>query len=104
MIELRNKLEQRILWILKNINHPITSQIQSSLSLFSVNELSQIWEFLETGSLNPIYNFLEDKKQAYLKIINNLKIQERYAKLQDVKIKERLETEEEKMELIDFNF
>lgn len=104
MIALRLQLEKRILQILEYINHPLKSQIEQNLGLFSVKELSQIWEYLETGSLNPIYKFFEDKKQEYLDIINSIKMKEKFKILKDVKVKERLESEKEDIELIEFNF
>lgn len=102
----REQIEQKILYILRYINHPITEKLEINLSLFSLIELSQIQDFLETWNLNPIYDFLEDKKEEYLDIINSLKIKKRYANLNGIKIKERLEKEKEnkEIELIDFNF
>lgn len=102
----REQIEQKILYILKYINHPITEKLDKNLSLFSLQELSQILQFLETGSLNPIYDFLEDKKREYMDIINSLKVRKRYVTLSNIKLKERLEMESEQkeIELIDFNY
>lgn len=102
----RRKLEQRILSILRYINHPIVPNLEKNLSLFSIHELLQIEEYLETGSLNPIYQFFEDKKNEYLEIINTLKIQKRYQNLSTIKLKEKLEieTEKEELNMITFDF
>lgn len=102
----RDIIEKRILNILKYINHPIKQRLQENMGLFSQQELSQILEFLETWSLNPIYDFLEDKKKEYIDIINSLKVRKKYVTLSNIKLKERLEMESEQkeIELIDFNY
>ncbi len=102
----RDIIEKRILNILKYINHPIKQRLQENMGLFSLQELSQILEFLETWSLNPIYDFLEDKKKEYIDIINSLKVRKKYVTLSNIKLKERLEMESEQkeIELIDFNY
>lgn len=102
----RDIIEKRILNILKYINHPIKQRLQENMGLFSQQELSQILEFLETWSLNPIYDFFDKKIKEYLEILEFLKLKNRYSKLNSLKIKERLESESDKqeIELIDFNF
>lgn len=102
----RQKLELRILQVLKFINHPVVTTLEKNLSLFSMKELFQIDEYLETGSLNPIYNFLQDKEKKYNDIINDLKITKRYSHLNSLKIKERLEvtSEQHEIELIKFDY
>jgi hypothetical protein len=62
--------------------------------------------FLNTGNLESIYDFLEDKKNEYLDIIQNIKIKKRYANLNSIRLLERLESEKikEEIEIIDFNF
>ncbi len=102
----RKNIETRIINILKYINHPITEKLEQSLSLFTIQELTQILEYLETWTLNPIYDFLEDKKKEYLEILEFLKFKNRYVKLNSLKVKERFESENDKqeIELIDFNF
>jgi len=105
MVERKN-LEFRILKILKFINHPIIETLEKNLGLFSIRELLQISEYLETWSLNPIHQFLEDKQKEYKDIINNIKIIKNYSNLWEIKLKERLETEKEQkeIELIDFDY
>lgn len=102
----KQKLEQKIIWILQYINSPRLSIISWNLYLFSTWELLQILNFLNTGNLESIYDFLEDKKNEYLDIIQNLKIKKRYANLNSIKLEERLELEKTKqeIEIIDFNF
>lgn len=106
MLVERQKLEFRILKILNYINHPIVKTLEKNLGLFSMHELLQINEYLETWSLNPIYQFLEDKKKEYTDIINNLKIIKKYSSLWEIKLKERLDVENEQKEidLIDFDY
>lgn len=102
----RQKLELRILHVLKFINHPIVITLEKNLSLFSMKELTQIDEYLETGSLNPIYKFLEDKQKEYIAILNRLKVIKRYSHLNNLKLKERLEVtnEQHEIELIEFDY
>lgn len=102
----RENIQKRIIQILLYINHPIKQRLQENMGLFSQQELSQILEFLETWSLNPIYDFLEDKKKEYIDIINSLKVRKKYVTLSNIKLKERLEMESEQkeIELIDFNY
>jgi hypothetical protein len=47
MVERKN-LEFKILKILKFINHPIIETLEKNLGLFSIRELLQISEYLET--------------------------------------------------------
>lgn len=100
----RQKLEFRILKILKFINHPVVQTLEKNLGLFSMRELSQISEYLETWSLNSIHQFLEDKQKEYIDIINNFKIIKKYSSLKQIKIKERLENENEQKEIDLINF
>lgn len=102
----KQKLEQKIIWILQYIDSPRLSIVRWNLHIFSTWELLQILNFLNTGNLESIYDFLEDKKNEYLDIIQNLKIKKRYANLNSIKLEERLELEKTKQEIevIDFNF
>lgn len=102
----RSDIEGRILKILHYINHPIAPNLEKSLGLFSIKELSQIHEYLETGSLNPIYKFFEEKQKEYLDIISELKMNKRYQHLNSIRLKEKLELEQEKqeIEMISFDF
>lgn len=102
----KQKLEHKIISILQYIDSPKLSIIRWNLHLFSTWELLQILNFLNTGKIEFIYDFLEDKKNEYLDIIHNLKIKKRYANLNSIKLLERLESEKtkEEIEIIDFNF
>lgn len=104
--EYRKDNKKRILEILDMINHPIKSQIEQNITLFSNKELFQIAEYLESWSLNTIYQFLEDKKQEYIDLINELKLRKRYVKLEWIKKDEQHERLEEfeEIEKIEFNF
>jgi hypothetical protein len=44
----RLDFEKNILRILKLINHPVTKKLEENLNLFSLQELSQINEFLKS--------------------------------------------------------
>ncbi|MDD5769537.1 MAG: hypothetical protein PHE25_01095 [Candidatus Gracilibacteria bacterium] len=102
----RLELESKILKILLSINHPITSNLEKNLNLFSLFELTQIYDFLSSGNLSSIYQFLEDKKKEYEEIINNLKIIKQFNFLNNIKINERLEMQKQQKEIenLEFNF
>lgn len=106
MEHLRHDLENSILKILTTIKHPLTSVIKSNLSIFSAKELTQLKDYLETWNLNPIYNFFQEKKQEYIDILDKVKVTKNFIKLKEIKIKERLETQEQQkeLEMIDFDF
>lgn len=105
-IRLKSEVSIRIVYILKYINHPITLVLENNLKIFSLSELKQILWYLETGDLNFIHQFLDDKKKEYLDLINTIKLKKRFSTLSDLKISERLETDKQKQELdlIDFNY
>lgn len=102
----RLELESKILKILLSINHPITSNLEKNLNLFSLFELTQIYDFLSSWNLSSIYQFLEDKKKEYEEIINNLKIIKQFNFLNNIKINERLEMQKQQKEIenLEFNF
>lgn len=91
-------LEQSILKILKSINHPVSDKLESNLNLFSIIELSQIYEYLQTWSLNPIYDFFQKKKKDMIEIINTIKLKKWIDNLSSIKLKEKLELEQENQE------
>lgn len=91
----RLQTETRIFKILEYINHPIIPTLKASLELFSLRELSQILDFLETGSLSPIQQFLTEKIQEYKTLLEEIKMKKAFSKLQGHKIKEKVEREKE---------
>ena len=91
MVENRQYIENRILEILTYIwDNTLAFPLKQNISLFSLKELKQLLEFLETWNLEPIYKFLDEKYKEYLAIIEEIK---------SIKIKNKKETklqEEEK--------
>ena len=94
-------METRIFTILEYINHPVIPALKHNLELFSVKELSQILEFLETWSLNSIHQFLQEKIQEYKGILEELKMKKTFSKLKNHKIRELVEREQEEAEAED---
>lgn len=87
----RQKVENRIFEILTYIDGgTLAFPLRQNIWLFSLKELEQLLEFLESWNLDPIYSFLDEKYKEYLAIIEeikNLKIWE--------KKKEKLKEEEQ---------
>ncbi|MCD5380801.1 hypothetical protein LR004_02640 [Candidatus Gracilibacteria bacterium] len=94
----RIQVETRIFKILEYIHHPIIPALKQNLELFSVVELSQILSFLETGSLNPIQQFLTEKIQEYKGLLEELRMNKAFGKLKTHKMKELEERELEQSE------
>lgn len=94
----RTQVETRIFKILEYITHPIIPTLRKNLELFSVRELSQILDFLETWSLNPIQQFLSEKIQEYKWLLEELKMNKTFSKLKIHKMKELEEREVEESE------
>ena len=94
----RLQVETRIFKILEYIHHPIIPALKQNLELFSVKELGQILDFLETWSLNPIQQFLTEKIQEYKWLLEELKMNKAFSKLKNHKISEKLEREQEEAE------
>lgn len=103
-MEHRYVLENGIINILTSINHPLTKKLKDNIHLFSIIELSQIYNFLKTWNLNPIYNFFEEKKKEMLEMIETIKLKKWKYKLDKMRIQEKLETENENPEEILLNF
>lgn len=96
----------RILQILEITNYPIKVLLEQNIILFSNKELFQVIKYLETGELLPINQFLDDKIQEYIDLINELKTEKAKLRLKNIKEKEESEIKLEKEELskIDFNY
>ena len=97
-------IAQRIKKILNYINHTITNVLEKNLRIFDLKELTQIYNFLETWSLNSLEQFLENKKNEYLKLIQSIKLKKRVSKLENIKKQELEEKTKEKQELENINF
>jgi len=97
----RLQTENRIFKILEYINHPIIPTLKESLELFSLRELLQILNFLETGDLSPIQQFLIEKIQEYKAIIQEIKIKKAFTKLKSHKINEQEERAKDFLEAED---
>lgn len=102
----RDEIIKEVFNILSFVDSKLSDMLTSNINIWSTKELSQILEFIKTWSLKPIYDFLEDKKQEYLTMISEIKWKKRLSNLNDIKMREKLELEEEKEEIenIEFNF
>jgi len=102
----RVDIENNIIKILNNIRHPSVEVIKNNLSFFDINDLYKINSYLENWNLNHLEKLLIDKKNEYLNLLNKIKITQDSIKLSQIKIKERLELENEQknIEKIDFDF
>jgi len=102
----RVDIEHNIIKILNNIRHPSVEVIKNNLSFFDINDLYKINSYLENWNLNHLEKLLIDKKNEFLNLLNKIKITQDSIKLSQIKIKERLELENEQknIEKIDFDF
>jgi hypothetical protein len=74
MAQNRQYIEKRILDILTYIeNNTLAFPLKQNLNLFSLKELEQLLEFLETWNLEPIYKFIDDKYKEYIWLIEEFK-------------------------------
>lgn len=102
----RDETIKEVFNILIFVDSKLSDMLKSNINIWSTKELSQILAFLKTWDLKPIYDFLEDKKQEYLQMISEIKWKKRLSNLNDIRLREKLELEQEKQDLenIDFNF
>lgn len=101
----RLQVETRIIQILEYIHHPIIPTLKGSLELFSIKELWQVLDFLETGNMNTIHQFLEEKVKEYKNSLWNIKRIHATHKLKTYKKNEeaeRLREEKETEEMLTF--
>ena len=102
----RQDIENRILDILTYIdNDTLAFPLKQNISLFSLKELEQLLEFLESWKIEIIYNFLDTKYKEYLLLIEELKrIKIKINKDQKIleENKERKKEKEEIENLINF--
>lgn len=96
----KQKVEQRILDILTYIeNNTLAFPLKQNISLFSLKELEQLLEFLESWSFDPIYKLIDNKYKEYLWLIEEFKSIRIKNKISLYKQKEIKEKEQEQSEL-----
>lgn len=96
----KENIKKRILDILTYIeNNTLAFPLKQNISLFSLKELEQLLEFLETWNLKPIYKLIDNKYKEYLWLIEELKTIKIKKKIDWYKIEETSEKEKDKQEL-----
>lgn len=100
----RNKIEERISFILTYSKHPNTEAIIQSFSLFSIKELIQLLQFLETGKHDSIHTFLEEKRLEYLQILEEIKQKKKFFTLLEWRKKEQDDYKKEQISDDEFDF
>jgi len=96
----RESIEERIFQILTYIeNNTLAFPLKQNIWLFSLKELEQLLEFLESWNLEPIYNLIDSKYKEYLWLLEELKALKIKQKMESVISEEQLEKREEQLEL-----
>ena len=96
----RKEVETRILNIISYIDQDKMLQpLIWSIKLFSLEELLQLLEFLETWDYTPIFLLLDKKVKEYMLTMKEIKQIKITKKMNMVKNSEKIEKEEEKKEL-----
>ena len=96
----RESIEERIFQILTYIeNNTLAFPLKQNISLFSLKELEQLLEFLESWNLEPIYKLIDKKYKEYLSLLEELKALQIRKKMNWVKNQEQLEKEKEQLKL-----
>jgi len=92
----RKEVENRILQIISHIDqNKMLTPLVWSLKLFSLEELLQLKEFLETWDYKPIYILVDKKIKEYLAVMEEIKQIKIWNKMKDVKQQEKEEQENE---------
>jgi len=92
----RKEVEDRILQIISHIDqNKMLTPLVWSLKLFSLEELLQLKEFLETWDYKPIYILVDKKIKEYLAVMEEIKQIKIWNKMKDVKQQEKEEQENE---------
>jgi hypothetical protein len=73
--------------------------LKQNIKLFSLKELEQLLEFLETWNLKPIYKLIDQKIREYLWLIEELKSIKIRKKMSWIKNEEKEEQKQEQIEL-----
>ena len=96
----RQNIEKRILNILTYIeNNTLAFPLKQNIKLFSLKELEQLLEFLESWNLEPIYKLIDKKYKEYLWLIEKLKSIKIRNKMSWFKEDEKKERQQEQIEL-----
>jgi len=96
----RKEIEDRILHIISYIDQDKMLQpLKWTIKLFSLEELLQLKDFLETWDYKPIYILLDNKIKEYLEINEEIKQIRIWSKMWIVKEEENKEKKEEEIEL-----
>ena len=96
----RQNIEKRILNILTYIeNNTLAFPLKQNIKLFSLKELEQLLEFLETWNFEPIYKLIDKKYKEYLWLIEELKSIKIRNKMSWFKEDEKKEKQQEQIEL-----
>ena len=100
MAKNRQNIEYKIFNILTYIeNKTLAFPLKQNISLFSLKELEQLLEFLETWNLKSIYILIDYKYKEYLWLLEELKTIKIQKEVNKRKIQEKEEKEKEKQEL-----
>ncbi len=96
----RKNIEKRILDILTYIeNDTLAFPLKQNIKLFSLKELEQLLEFLETWNFEPIYKLIDKKYKEYLWLIEELKTLKIKKKMNWFKKQELKEQKQEQIKL-----
>ena len=102
----RKQIEERILQIISYIDHDkMLIPLVGSLKLFSLEELLQLKEFLETWDYKPIYLLLDKKIKEYLIIVKEIKqiqIRKKMDKIKNDEISEKNKEEQNLEKILEF--
>ena len=102
----KQNIEKRILDILTYIeNNTLAFPLKQNINLFSLKELEQLLEFLESWNLKPIYVLIDLKYKEYIWLMEELKtikIQNKLNKKKKLELMERKEEQKELNNLLNF--
>ncbi len=99
-MENREKIEERILQIISYIDQDKMLQpLVWSIKLFSLEELLQLKDFLESWDYKPIYILLDKKIKEYLNIMEEIKQIKLWEKMKKIKQKEEDENKNEQINI-----
>ena len=95
----RKEIEDRILQIISYIDQDnMLKPLVWSIKLFTLEELLQLKEFLETWDYKPIYILLDNKIKEYVKVKQEIKQINIWNKMKKVKENEEKEKKAEENE------
>lgn len=96
----RQQIENRILKILTYIEQKtLEFPLKQNIKLFSIKELKQLLEFLESWETSSIYTLLDNKLKEYMWLIEELKMIKIWKKKLQIQERERTEHKQEEKEL-----